>query len=195
MVLRNLLGERVVPVQPNYCVFRTSNSNSLLDGGRKRPRDIDVAADATAALWRGQSVQVGSNIGKLGEGTAIRYRGRSDYNHPNDYVQVIDKFVASGGQFRTQDDMNRTLAIFATPQQTYEDLLRELRDPMFRVIVFADPWVKMDKSQLYSYAIEYTVPVAARLTAQVVPEDRVCNLATHARRGYAPGTNIRFTPI
>lgn len=128
----------------------------------KMPLYIDVARECANALWLGYPVLVGTNEGKFGEGTAIRYRGRSAQNRPAlDRVEFVDRYI-DGNQYRMSDDVGRILDTFTSWQQTYEALLREIRAPLFRVIQFSDPYVGNARTQLYARSIDYGNDAARR---------------------------------
>jgi len=63
------------------------------------------------------------------------------------------------------------------------DLLATMRKPTFRVITFADAWADRVYSQIGTIGIEYTVPVAERLTAITTPDDLTCRQDAHTRVG------------
>lgn len=151
--------------------------NSDGDATDMRLSDVQVAHSAAVAAFNGNLVKVALSEGHVGIGVVWAYRPEGGSNGGSRITSVLKYDVLT----------NRDLSRFSSESELYSEfLLQCLRRPTFRLIAFADAWLDRVYSQLYSWQLRYTAPVASRLTTPPTPSDSPqarLSYATHSRQG------------
>lgn len=190
MVFRDGAGirstSRLPLPQPVDCAFQSSLRGETTNGGGHRMgagfggriRDFELANEAATAAMRGNLIKIGLNEGQLGIGSVLMYRPANAANKPATMLEWVEKY-----DYQTNQTFQRFPRTDAGAAALASDLLATLRKSTFRVIAFADAWADRVYSQIGTIGIEYTVPVAERLTAITTPDDLVCRQDAHTRRG------------
>jgi len=190
MVLRDFNGIRSttrIPLpDPGSCAFQSSLRGETANGGGHRIgagfggriRDYELAAEAATAAMRGNLIKIGMNEGQLGIGSVLMYRPYNTANKAAAMIEYVEKY-----DYTTNHTFQRFPRTDAGAAALLDDLLAVMRRSTFRVITFADAWADRVYSQIGTIGIEYTVPVAERLTAITTPDDVTCRQDAHTRRG------------
>lgn len=108
---------------------------------------------------------------------------RSEYTHACDVHRVTYTRRHLRYDYQTNHTFQRFPRSDVGTTALADDILATLRKPTFRVIAFADFWKDRVYSQIGTVGIEFTVPVAERLTAITTPDDLTCRQDAHTRRG------------
>lgn len=153
----------------------SDNGNmSSVVGHAERATDKQYAQEAAMAVWRGVPVRIGRNDdGPAGIGHVRTYRPHGGNRRRGTMSNVL--------KFRSTDTSGRADRVFNTPQDTYADILSELRDPQFRVLAFSDPYVGRRHSEIHAFSIRYTAPVDSALLVEPVGL-RACRLQPRPNR-------------
>jgi hypothetical protein len=168
------------------CVEQSSlRGETIVGGGHRmgsgfggRIRDHELAGEAATAAMRGNLLKIGLNEGTLGMGSVLMYRPMNAANAPAQMLEWVEKYDYQTN--RTFQRFPRTDSGFAALNA---DLLATLRKPTFRVLAFGDAWADRVYSEIKPVSIQYTVPVAERLTAFTTQDDVVCKQDFHTRQG------------